>query len=144
MRVAGVDGVDPVECGHVDDQPAAVLGVVAVGTAESAGEHAAVAARCLVGGADHGPDDLFGIRGAQNLGDAGAVRPQPVSRWWVIVADIVTRVPCGSLRARPGRSTALDDEVDHRRRALRHDERDGDGPGLVLEQSQRQVVESPT
>ena len=30
-----VDGVDPVQQGHVDDQAAAVLGVIAVGTAQS-------------------------------------------------------------------------------------------------------------
>ena len=67
-----VHRVDPVQCGHIDDQSTAVLGVVTIGPTQSAGDHPAVAT--LGGFGRHpgdGPDDLLGIRGRQNIGDTG-------------------------------------------------------------------------
>jgi hypothetical protein len=60
--------VDAVQGGHVDDEAAAVLGVVAVGAAEAARDHAAV---LTVGGLGHRLDDHLGIGGRQHLGHAG-------------------------------------------------------------------------
>src|ERR1700752_2971534 len=72
----------------------------------------------------------------------GAVRPQPVSRW-VVVSNIVTRVPLDASRsAQPEYDRTLDDEVDHSRGALCDDEGDRHGPGLVVEQMQAQMIES--
>ena len=83
-----VDGVDPVQRGHVDDQAAAVLRVVAVGAAQSAGDHAALA------GLRHGLGDHLGIRRrqapARRSGRCGPSR----SGVCVVVGNIVTRVPC--------------------------------------------------
>ena len=67
-----LDGVDPIQRGHIDDQSATVLSVVAIGTAKTAGDHPAVATVGGLGGhPGHSFDDLLGIRGAENLGDAG-------------------------------------------------------------------------
>ena len=60
----GVDRVDLVQRRHVDHQPAAVLGVVAVGTAQPAGDHAAAAA---VGDLTDRLGDQLGVRGRQHL-----------------------------------------------------------------------------
>ena len=65
----------------------------------------------------------------------GAVRPQPVSRCAVVVADILTRVPredrrSGSLM-QPEDPYPLDDEVDDSRRALGDHESDRQRPRPV-------------
>ena len=88
-----VDRVDLVQRGHVDDQPAAVLGVVAVGPAQPPGDDAAGAA---VGGLRRPP--------WRSAPGRGSTAPEPPtgrcgpsrSRRRVVVGNIVTRVPCGS------------------------------------------------
>ena len=68
----GVDRVNPIQCGHVDDQSAAVLGVVAVGAAQSARDDPAMPAFGGLGGHPGDDfDDLLGIRGVEHLGDTG-------------------------------------------------------------------------
>ena len=132
VPVVGVDRVDAVQGGHVDDEAAAVLGVVAVGAAEAARDHAAVAtpsaawATALTITSGSGVDNTSAT--------LGAVRPQPVSRCFVVVNDIVTRVPCPPARSpQPEDPGPLHDEVDHRGGALRDHEGDQHAPGLALE-----------
>ena len=60
----GVDRVDPVQRRHVDDQPAAVLRVVAVGAAQPAGDDAAAAG---VGGVGDRFGDHLRVRCGQHL-----------------------------------------------------------------------------
>ncbi len=71
--------------GHVDDEAAAVLGVVAVGAAQSAGD----ARRGRVLGVRVTASTMTSGSGVDSTrATDGAVRPQPVSRWW---SEIVLR-----------------------------------------------------
>ncbi len=60
-----VDGVDAVEAGHVEDRAARVLGGVAVGAAEAAGDRAARPAL------PHRPRRLLVAAGPQRAGGGG-------------------------------------------------------------------------
>ena len=129
----GADRVDAVQRRHVDHQAAAVLGVVAVGAAQPACDHApsvraaasATRATALAITSGSGVESTWATD--------GAVRPKPVSRVVVVGTSLLNIVKEGTACDAVGSANAEDhrslhDEVDHRRGALRDHERDGYRP----------------